>query len=155
MIHSIEALLPGHIRIFANRSTVGLAEDCWEWTGSRDKDGYGFAKAKDSTGRRVHVGAHRIAYLLAAGSMDPAAVLDHLCRNRACCNPAHLEPVTNGENVRRGNLVNRETCRSGRHPWGPGSFRVVSGRRVCLGCESDSSRRYYIRKKATMVGTAP
>ena len=46
---------------------------------------------------------HRVAYEELVGPIPDGLVLDHLCRNRRCCNPEHLEPVTDGENTRRGN----------------------------------------------------
>lgn len=70
---------------------------CWLWSGFKDENGYG----------RVWFGTkgirtHRLSYELNIGPIPEGLVIDHLCRNRACCNPAHLEPVTNEENVRRG-----------------------------------------------------
>lgn len=72
-------------------------DECWPWTGSRSGKGYG----------RWHVGggsvaAHRIAWASVHGSVPDGLVLDHLCRNTSCCNPRHLEPVTNRENIIRG-----------------------------------------------------
>lgn len=68
------------------------SDECWPWRGPIFK-GYGRFKGK---------GAHRIAYRLLKGEIPDGLTLDHLCRNRACCNPAHLEPVTNRVNVLRG-----------------------------------------------------
>lgn len=70
---------------------------CWMWTGVLNPGGYG-----DFSVGRKHVGAHRTAYEQFVGRIPDGLHLDHLCRNRACCNPAHLEPVTAGENVLRG-----------------------------------------------------
>ena len=71
--------------------------DCWNWLGSLDRDGYGRVRYN---GRRTR--AHRIAYELAIGPIPAGLVIDHLCRNRRCVNPDHLEPVTSQENTRRG-----------------------------------------------------
>ncbi len=74
---------------------------CWEWRGNRDDDGYG---------RVVRDGRywlpHRLTYTLLAGTIPLGRVLDHLCRNPPCCNPGHLDPVTNRINVLRGRRSN-------------------------------------------------
>lgn len=77
---------------------VAVSDGCWTWTAATDRDGYG--KFTDhSNGRRMH--AHRFAYELLVGEVPEGLELDHLCRNRACVRPDHLEPVTHLENVRR------------------------------------------------------
>lgn len=71
---------------------------CWLWTGRLNNKGYGrvtlWAK------KRGYM-AHRMAYEFAVGPIPDGLEIDHLCRNRICCNPSHLEPVTHQENVRR------------------------------------------------------
>ena len=69
---------------------------CWLWTGPTSL-GYG-----QVTQNYKHLKAHNIAYQLLVGPIPQGLILDHLCRTPACVNPDHLEPVTNGENVRRG-----------------------------------------------------
>lgn len=72
-------------------------DSCWEWTGAISSTGYGHM----SLGGRM-VAAHRIAHELFKGPIPEGLVIDHICRNRRCANPDHLEAVTNEENLRRG-----------------------------------------------------
>lgn len=67
--------------------------NCWRWTGRIDWKGYGWLSADP---------AHRLTYEAAVGPIPAGLVIDHLCRNPWCVNPAHLEPVTQKENVHRG-----------------------------------------------------
>lgn len=86
---------PLHERLFAHSE---LAPDgCRVWTGYRTPDGYGRMTVNGAT-----QGAHRVAYELFVGAIPKGLVIDHLCRNRACVNPLHLEVVTNRENILRG-----------------------------------------------------
>lgn len=80
---------------FCEKVVVG--DDCWEWRGAHSTAGY----AQISVEQRV-VYAHRFAYEWLIGSIPDGMQLDHICRNRGCVKPAHLEPVTNAENGRRG-----------------------------------------------------
>lgn len=72
------------------------AEACWVWEGTM-RGGYG--RLYDGTRQAA---AHRFAYELLIGTIPEGLVLDHLCRNPPCVNPAHLEPVTSAENIARG-----------------------------------------------------
>jgi len=70
---------------------------CWIWLKCKNNGGYG----------RIQVNGkpwltHRVSYELYVGSIPQGLTIDHLCRVRHCCNPAHLEPVTSAENTRRG-----------------------------------------------------
>lgn len=79
-------------------------DGCWTWTGSTQQGGYGCFWFDDV---RRQVPAHRAAWLLLVGDIPAGLDLDHLCRNRACVNPAHLEPVTRRTNLMRGDTIAR------------------------------------------------
>lgn len=70
---------------------------CWLWVGTTAATGYGTLKSGQS-----HYLAHRVSYVLHCGPIPDGLHIDHLCRVRCCVNPDHLEPVTIGENTRRG-----------------------------------------------------
>ena len=82
---------------FLRGFSAGEGGECWEWTGGKDRDGYG---------QFTHAGhsyrAHRVAYERRVGEIPEGLVIDHRCKNPACCNPEHLEPVTNRTNILRG-----------------------------------------------------
>ena len=85
-------------RILANSSAV--PGGCWEWNLGRDR--YGYARTKIRVdGRRWATCAHRASYLAFIGGIQRPLQVDHLCHNTICVNPAHLEAVTELENMRR------------------------------------------------------
>lgn len=121
-------------------------EGCIEHTGCRTGDGYG-SVWRD--GRMVS--AHRAMYELMIGPVPDGLELDHLCRNRRCCNPGHLEAVTHAENVRRGELWKvagaKTHCVNG-HPFDEANtYLYPSGKRGCRVCRAESSARHKERKK--------
>jgi len=67
---------------------------------------YGYARFNIAPGQSVH--AHRFAYEELVGPIPEGLDLDHLCRNKTCVNPAHLEPVTRAENVRRAHIARKK-----------------------------------------------
>lgn len=89
-------------------SKVAIHEDgCWLWTGARNSRGYG-QWAVNGLSRSVH----RVAYEALVGPIPDGLTIDHLCRNKLCVNPDHLEPVTIAENVARAHEI-RTNCRHG------------------------------------------
>jgi hypothetical protein len=71
---------------------------CWEWAGAINKYGYGSFRGHNSKDTKSHI----FSYELHKGEISTGLQLDHLCRNRSCCNPEHLEAVTVQENQNRG-----------------------------------------------------
>jgi hypothetical protein len=123
-------------------------DGCWLWTGYIDRDGYGlFGKARGESVRAV-----RFAYEWVVGAIRPGLTLDHLCRVRACVNPAHLEPIGRGENVLRGTGLTAENARKTRcahgHPFDEANTYHWRGSRYCKTC-----RRLRQRKQPEHAGT--
>lgn len=88
------------IEIFM-RHTEPSDDGCWRWVGDRTSANYGRMRRRYRE-RQSPILAHRFAYTVLVGPIPTGLVIDHLCRNTLCVNPAHLEVVTQGENVRRG-----------------------------------------------------
>ena len=119
-------------------SFVDAEADCWVWTGSRHPTGYGQFAAKGGTKR-----SHRFAWELLVGEIPHAMTLDHICRNKPCVNPDHMEVVTAQENnLRSGSfsaLNARKThCRHG-HEFTPENTYVQYNKgkpgRRCRTCQ--------------------
>lgn len=115
---------------------------CWLWTGTVSSDGY--ARIFIAHGRGVETRAARFAYKEFVGPIPEGFVLDHLCRNRLCVNPTHLEPVTNNENIRRGNVGSnfrdRTHCVNGHEFTEENTkYQVV---RVCRSCHRGRVAKY-------------
>lgn len=127
-------------------SRVTVKPGCWEWTGAVTHNGYGQIGLGGAGGKRVRV--HRLAYELRNGPIQAGLEIDHLCRNRRCCNPAHMEAVTREENIRRGNAPNainaRKThCNRGHALSGENLRMLTRGRRImrsCRTCERINNR---------------
>lgn len=112
-------------------------DGCWEWEGRVNEKGYAMY---DVPGRAVK--AHRYTYELLVGPIPEGLELDHLCRVRACVNPAHLEPVTHQENMRRGAHALKTHCPHG-HTYTGENLRVRShdNGRSCRTCDRASVKR--------------
>lgn len=119
-------------------SKVDKSGDCWLWTAAIDK-GYGSFTIR----RGEKAKAHRYAYQELVGPIPVGLTLDHLCRNRACVNPAHLEPVTLGVNVLRGEGPGANNRRKSHCPKGhPYDRTTVEGWRRCEECSREYHRQY-------------
>lgn len=103
---------------------------CWIWMGTISRDGYGKIMATGRKNRWVH----RVSYELEHGPISDGLVIDHLCRNRLCANPKHLEAVTPLVNVRRG-LATQTSCQRGHPLSGENLYLKVRVERVCRTCK--------------------
>lgn len=80
---------------------INKTNDCWIWTGAISGNGYGQIWG-DKNGKQMSLPAHRVVYGLLVGEIPDKLDIDHLCRNKTCVNPAHLEPISHQENIIRG-----------------------------------------------------
>ncbi len=85
---------------------VDKTGECWLWTAGCFKRGYGSFRLNGKMER-----AHSLSFRLARGDVPKGLVLDHLCRNKRCVRPEHLDPVTQLVNVRRGLVKGQEWSR--------------------------------------------
>lgn len=120
---------------------AGLPGFCWAWTGAIQSKGYGSVQ---HDGRRQST--HRLAYSLLIGTIPAGLEIDHLCRNRRCCNPAHLEPVTRKVNAERSGPATKLYCVHGHKLVGDNLIIKKRGERTsvrnCRTCQVNSKQRY-------------
>lgn len=127
---------------------------CWDWQGNADTKGYALFSYRGKCRRAI-----RVSFQLFIGPIPDGLQLDHLCRNHACVNPNHVEPVTSRENLMRGKTRAAENaakthCLRG-HPLSGDNLYLrkrVSGdvirfERFCRQCMRDAMKRYSQRKK--------
>jgi hypothetical protein len=133
---------------------VLITDGCWEWQAYVDRDGYGlFGLSKGKTVR-----AHRFAFELEHGH-PPENHIDHLCRNKRCVRPSHLDDVTNKVNHERGLKAQQTHCVRGHAFTAENTYRKPNGTRSCRTCHrereatpeakvrrAEASRRYRERK---------
>ena len=133
------------ITLFMQKVTV-LENGCWQWTAYIGTSGYG--QFKDEEGQTL---AHRWAYKYFTGPIPEGWEIDHLCRNRWCVNPQHLEAVTTQENVLRSDSpcainAKKTHCSQG-HPYDSENTYEHKGKRYCRTCVRNRMREVNRRKR--------
>lgn len=127
---------PVRERLFAKFDRLPESE-CWTWLSHRTVDGYGVMMVAGKVRR-----AHRLVWCAFRGPIPAGLQLDHLCRNRGCVNPEHLELVTLQENVARGNAGEPQRARTHcprQHPYAGANLVVwADGKRRCRRCLRDA-----------------
>lgn len=128
---------------------VQVEGDCWVWQASKTKGGYGnFTLC--TNGKKRWIMAHRWAYLSMIADIPDGLDLDHLCRNRACVNPYHLDPVTRKVNLKRGKrrTYARPTHCPQQHPYSGRNVRLSpSGTQICVICARAAVNRSAARDR--------
>lgn len=114
----------------------GLRGPCWTWTRAVQSRGYGSVGYRGKTWS-----THKLAYELLVGPIPDGLQIDHLCRNKRCCNPGHLEPVTGKVNVGRTVEATKTHCVHG-HPLAGANLRIKpkpngNVQRQCRVCDID------------------
>jgi hypothetical protein len=117
---------------------------CWIWLAAQDGHGYGVFGLNGSSHK-----AYRVSYKWLKGNIPTNMQLDHLCRNRICVNPEHLEIVTQIENLRRGiyDRLNGK-CSKGVHDMTEDNVYInpTTGKSRCRACRNEYRRKYYLEK---------
>lgn len=126
---------------FLIRINILLTNGCWEWSGYVEKAGYGTFTIGGSIFK-----AHRLSWFIFNGEIDKELVLDHICRNRKCCNPLHLRQVTGRQNTLENSLAmgainnQKDRCIYG-HP-----FTQKKDRRRCMTCRKETVRKSNLKR---------
>ena len=139
----------------SSKIRIESTSGCWLWTASTRGPSSDFQYGQIRVGTQV-LTAHRVVYELVVGPVEDGMVLDHLCRNTLCVNPAHVEPVTQRVNVRRGvgtaaENARKTHCDRGHAMTGENLRILYNGKRCCRACHRDWCREDYRRRAGGSV----
>lgn len=123
-------------------------EGCWEWPGSTTSNGYGTASYIRDDGIQRIAMTHRVVYEALVGPIPEGLDLDHLCRNRICCNPKHLEPVPRIVNSHRGAKYRPSHCIHGHEYTKENSHFNKYGHIKCRECSRQSCKKRRMAAKS-------
>ena len=138
------------LKRFTKNIQLDILTGCWIWSGYVMKIGYGVISFYNKP-----FYAHRLSYTYFNGKIPERLELDHLCRNKACCNPRHLEAVTHKENLNRGirkqRYKHKEYCIRG-HKMADTNLKVCSdGYKRCKTCKAIRSKESRMKKTKLVV----
>lgn len=151
MANRSERLKRIHARLVVEQATHLVKTPCWLWQGAIGAGGYGLVQTgrRSPAGNRMPSYVHRVMYEDTIGPVPEGKVLDHLCRVRHCCNPEHLESVSERTNIVRGEGISadyavRDECGRG-HPKTPENryMRPDGKGWCCLPCMRLRGRKHY------------
>ena len=130
---------------FWKRVMVSPSSSCWTWAFADLKHGGYPSRVNPREGKKQ--AAHRHSYETLVGPIPAGLVIDHLCRNRACVNPDHMEPVTQREYILLGNSHSAVNARKTRCPQGHEYTYHRMGHRTCGPCMVASTRSWRRKRK--------
>lgn len=125
---------------------VAVSDGCWTWMGCKFKSGYGAFRVRPRT-----VYAHRFSYESFVKPIPSGLHIDHLCRNRGCVNPSHLEPIPMRENILRGFAARGSTpgmCKRGHARTAENTYISPKGMRNCRKCNLIKNHEFRQRQAA-------
>jgi hypothetical protein len=136
---------------FWSKVQINGLNECWLWLGPRNGKDARHDYGRYSISSRQHEYAHRFAYEILVGEIPDGLVIDRLCRNHACVNPAHLEVVTSKQNTLRGDTLAakellRTHCLRG-HPLSGQNLILTSRGRTCRKCKRELMRLWYVEHR--------
>ena len=127
------------------KTEVDPDTNCWNWMGSNTGNGYGLIWRD---GRNVV--AHRASYELWREQVPVGFELDHLCENKKCVNPDHLEIVTHSENLLRAYKVKKTHCKRGHQMTSDNTYVRKDGSHECRICQNNRHLLFRIKRRAAI-----